>query len=106
MSRPATLVLARTGVLAHPRGMPTSQVMWSLPSSAPDLFAAEGVWHLLQRGERKHRRCHDRNELRWNLDLAIRRLGRTAHRFPAFFRPCGCVHELMQRSVISRSAVR
>lgn len=47
-----------------------------LPAYAPELNPAEGVWNLLKRKELKNRCCHDLDELRWELGLAIRRLQR------------------------------
>ena len=59
-----------------------------LPASAPDLNPDEGVWNLLKRGELKNRCCQDRDEVRWELSLAIRRLRRKAHLLTACFRQC------------------
>ncbi len=47
-----------------------------LPGYAPELNAAEGVWNLLKRRELANRCCHDLDEPRWELGLAIRRLQR------------------------------
>ena len=60
-----------------------------LPGYAPDLNPDEGVWNLLKRGELKNRCCHDLDELRWELGLAIRRLRRKAHLLTACYRQCG-----------------
>ena len=60
-----------------------------LPSYAPDLNPAEGVWNQLKRSELKNRCCQDLDELRWELGLAIRRLRRTPHRLTACFQQCG-----------------
>jgi transposase len=60
-----------------------------LPAYAPELNPDEGVWNLLKRGELKNRCCHDLDELRWELGLAIRRLRRTPHRLVACFRHAG-----------------
>jgi transposase len=62
-----------------------------LPAYAPDLNPAEGVWNLLKRGELKNRCCHDLDELRWELGLAIRRLRRKPDRLLACFRHAGLV---------------
>ncbi len=62
-----------------------------LPAYAPELNAAEGVWNLLKRVELKNRCCHDLDELRWELGLAIRRLQRKPHRLTACFRQCSYV---------------
>lgn len=62
-----------------------------LPAYAPDLNPDEGVWNLLKRGELKNRCCHDLDELRWELELAIRRLRRCSHRLIACFRHAGLV---------------
>ena len=62
-----------------------------LPGYAPDLNPDEGVWNLLKRGELKNRCCRDRDELRWELRLAIRRLQRTPQRLQACFRQAGSV---------------
>lgn len=62
-----------------------------LPAYAPDLNPDEGVWNLLKRGELKNRCCHDLDELRWELGLAIRRLRRRVARLVACFRHAGLV---------------
>lgn len=62
-----------------------------LPGYAPDLNPDEGVWNHLKRGELKNRCCHDLDELRWELGLAIRRRRRKAHLLSACFRQCGYV---------------
>jgi transposase len=63
-----------------------------LPGYAPELNPDEGVWNHLKRVELRNRCCHDLDELRWELGLAIRRLRRQAHRLTACFRQCGYVH--------------
>ncbi len=60
-----------------------------LPGYAPELNPDEGVWNHLKRVELKNRCCHDLDELRWELGLAIRRLRRNADRLVACFRQCG-----------------
>lgn len=60
-----------------------------LPGYAPALNPDEGVWNLLKRGELKNRCCHDLDELRWELGLALRRLRRKAHLLIACFTHCG-----------------
>jgi transposase len=60
-----------------------------LPGYAPELNADEGVWNLLKRKELQNRCCHDLDELRWELGLAIRRLQRKPHLLHACFRQCG-----------------
>lgn len=60
-----------------------------LPAYAPDLNPDEGVWNHLKRSELKNRCCHDLDELRWELGLAIRRLRRTPHRLIGCFQQCG-----------------
>lgn len=75
-----------------------------LPGYAPELNAAAGVWNLLKRRELKHRCCHDLDELRRELGLAIRRLRRKPHLLTACFRQCGDVQYPMQRSVGWRRA--
>ena len=62
-----------------------------LPAYAPELNPDEGVWNLLKRGELKNRCCHDLDELRWELGLAIRRLRRHANRLVACFHHAGLV---------------
>ena len=62
-----------------------------LPGYAPDLNPDEGVWNYLKRVELANRCCHDLDELRWELGLAIRRLRRHAHRLVACFRHAGLV---------------
>ncbi len=47
------------------------------------------MWNLLKRGELKNRCCQDLDELRWELDLAIRRLRRKPHLLTGCFRQCG-----------------
>ncbi len=60
-----------------------------LPAYAPDLNPDEGVWNHLKRGELKNRCCHDLDELRWELGLAIRRLRRSPQRLSGCFKQCG-----------------
>ena len=60
-----------------------------LPGYAPELNPDEGVWNLLKRKELKNRCCHDLDDLRWELGLAIRRLQRRPHLLRACFRQCG-----------------
>jgi len=60
-----------------------------LPAYAPDLNPDEGVWNLLKRGELKNRCCGDLDELRWELNLAIRRLRRRPQVIRGCFGPCG-----------------
>ncbi len=60
-----------------------------LPAYAPDLNPDEGVWNHLKRGELKNRCCHDLDELRWELGLAIRRLRRHPNRLIGCFKQCG-----------------
>jgi transposase len=62
-----------------------------LPGYAPDLNPAEGGWNLLKRGQLKNRCCLDRDELRWELGLAIRRLQRRRPLIRACFAQCGYV---------------
>ena len=62
-----------------------------LPAYAPECNPDEGVWNLLKRGELKNRGCHDRDELRWELGLAIRRLRRKPDRLVACFHHAGLV---------------
>jgi transposase len=62
-----------------------------VPGYAPDLNPDEGVWNLLKRVELKNRCCQDRDELRWELGLAIRRLRRRRHLIGACFAQCGYV---------------
>ncbi len=62
-----------------------------LPPYAPDLNPDEGVWNHLKRVELKNRCCHDLDELRWELGLAIRRLRRRPQVLAACFTPCGYV---------------
>ena len=62
-----------------------------LPAYAPELNPAEGVWNLLKRKELKNRCCMDLDELRWELELAIRRLQRRRHLIRACFAQCGYV---------------
>jgi transposase len=60
-----------------------------LPAYAPDLNPDEGVWNHLKRVELKNRCCHDLDELRWELGLAIRRLRRKPGVLAACFQHCG-----------------
>src|SRR5262249_43889907 len=62
-----------------------------LPAYAPDLNPDEGVWNLLKRSELANRCCHDLDELRWELGLALRRLRRTTERLIACVRHAGLV---------------
>ncbi len=59
-----------------------------LPGYAPDLNPDEGVWNLLKRCEVANRCCQDREELRWELLRAIRRLQRKPHLLRACFQEC------------------
>ena len=61
------------------------------PAYAPDLNPDEGVWNHLKRVELKNRCCQDLGELRWELDLAIRRLRRRPQVLTACFTQCGYV---------------
>jgi transposase len=63
-----------------------------LPAYAPELNPDEGVWNLLKRGELKNRCCHDLDELRWELSLAIRRLRPHTDRLIACFHHAGLLH--------------
>jgi transposase len=63
-----------------------------LPGYAPELNPDEGVWNHLKRVELANRCCHDLDELRWELGLAIRRLRRKARLLTACFRQCGYLH--------------
>lgn len=63
-----------------------------LPPYAPDLNPAEGIWKLLKCDELKNRCCQDREELRAELRLAIRRLQRKPARLQACVRQCGLLH--------------
>jgi transposase len=60
-----------------------------LPGYAPDLNPDEGVWNHLKRVELKNRCCHDLDELRWEVGLAIRRLQRRPQVLAACFTQCG-----------------
>ncbi len=60
-----------------------------LPAYAPELNPDEGVWNLLKRVELRNRCCHDLDELRWELGLAIRRLRRRTDRLLACFHHAG-----------------
>ena len=60
-----------------------------LPAYAPELNPAEGVWNMLKRGELKNRCCQDLDELRWELQLAIRRLQRQRDRVRGCVAQCG-----------------
>ena len=62
-----------------------------LPGYAPDLNPDEGVWNHLKRNELANRRCQDMPDLRWELDLALRRLRRRRQVLMACFRQCGYV---------------
>ncbi len=62
-----------------------------LPGYAPELNPDEGVWNLLKRGELANRCCRDRDELRWELRLAIRRLQRRPHLLQGCVRQIGYV---------------
>lgn len=73
------------------RGAATRLHLERLPAYAPELNPDEGVWNLLKRGELKNRCCHDLDELRWELGLALRWLRRRPHRLQACFRHAGLV---------------
>jgi transposase len=60
-----------------------------LPGYAPDRNPDEGVWNHLKRVELRNRCCQDRDELQWELGLAIRRLRRKPHLLAACVRQCG-----------------
>lgn len=62
-----------------------------LPGYAPELNPDEGVWNLLKRRELANRCCRDRDELRWELGLAIRRLQRRPHLLQSCIRQVGFV---------------
>ena len=62
-----------------------------LPAYAPERNPAEGVWGYLKRVELKNRCCRDREDLRWELGLAIRRLQRKRHVLRGCFTECGYV---------------
>jgi transposase len=62
-----------------------------LPAYAPELTPAEGVCNLLKRGELKNRCCHDLDELRWEVGVAIRRLQRHRQRLRGCVAQCGYV---------------
>ncbi len=62
-----------------------------LPAYAPELNPDEGVWNHRKRVELKNRCCRDRDELRWELGLAIRRLRRRPHILRACVAQCGYV---------------
>jgi transposase len=63
-----------------------------LPAYAPDLNPDEGVWKQLLRVELKNRCCHDLDELRWEIGLALRRLRRKTGQLLACFRHRGYLH--------------
>ena len=71
------------------RGAAARLQLERLPAYAPELNPAEGIWNMLERGERKHRCCQDLDELRWELGLAIRRLQRRRHRVRGCIAQCG-----------------
>lgn len=58
--------------------------MERLPAYAPDLDPNEGVWRYLQRVELRNRCGQNKEELRWEFQLATRRLRRK----PAVIRAC------------------
>ena len=60
-----------------------------LPGYAPELNPDEGVWNQLKRVELKNRCCHDLDELRWELGLALRRLRRKPRVLVSCFQQCG-----------------
>jgi len=62
-----------------------------LPAYAPELNPAEGVWAYLKRVELRNRCCRDRQDLHWELGLAIRRLQRKPHVLRGCFTECGYV---------------
>lgn len=62
-----------------------------LPGYAPELNPDEGIWGYLKRVELRNRCCHDRDELRWELRCAIRRLHRKRHVVRGCFAECGYV---------------
>ena len=73
------------------RGAAARMHLERLPSYAPDLNPAEGIWNMLKRGELKNRCCQDLGELRWDLRLAIRRLQRQRQRVQGCIAQCGYV---------------
>ena len=57
----------------------------------PELNQDDSVWNLLKRGDLQNRCCHDHDELRWEVRLAVRRLQPRPHLLTACFRQCGYV---------------
>jgi transposase len=72
-------------------GAATRLHLAQLPPYAPDLNPDEGVWNHRKRVELKNRCCPDLDELRWELELAIRRLRRRPHVLAACVTQCGYV---------------
>jgi transposase len=62
-----------------------------LPGYAPDLNPDEGVWNLLKRKELGNRCCPTLDDLRWELEGAIRRLQRKRHLLRGCVAQCGYV---------------
>jgi transposase len=60
-----------------------------LPGYAPDLNPDEGVWNYLKHVELSNVTCHNQNELRHELRLAIARLRRKPDTIRSFITHCG-----------------
>ena len=60
-----------------------------LPGYAPDLNPDEGVWNHLKHVELRNVSCHDQNELRHELRLAIARLRHKPDVIRGFIKHCG-----------------
>jgi transposase len=64
-------------------------VLEQVPGYAPDLNPDEGVWNYLKQVELRNVTCHDQDELRHELRLAITRLRRKPDVIRSFIKHCG-----------------
>ena len=64
-------------------------VLEQLPGYAPDLNPDEGVWNYLKHVELRNVTCHNQDELRHALRLAIARLRRKPDVIRSFIQHCG-----------------
>ena len=61
----------------------------ALPGYAPDLMPVEGIWQHLKHVELRNVTCHNQQELRHELQLAIARLRQKWHIITGCIRECG-----------------
>ncbi len=60
-----------------------------LPGDAPDLMPLEGIWQHLKHVELRNVGCHNQQELRQELQLAVARLRRKPQIITGCIRECG-----------------